>query len=431
MRRVATFTKGATRKNMHAPLRKSAFPAAACISLALGAACSSPSQTGPGGPMASPEGGAIGSGLPATDASTAGQSDASSGGMTGNDVDAQGDDGSAAAGVDSGSLGASSPEGGSTGTLPPPQDAGPDASVERISVSGTGTPASFKTSLTTGATYLLKAVGSVDVGGQKVDAEYVAAPDGTGAMDMAGTTDVGIDVGLLQPNAMNHTTFVSDGPGRIKWYGAFRADHTYWMWVTGKGMPLTLKLVAGAAGGSGAIAVSLYELGPAPPATYTLMNGPKPPAPPPPKIGRDALEVIQVPVTKTVVTGKYMTDKNAVYLVVASGVGQVSNGMITPASPHMGDAEYMDWPLSGAKFNDGECGAEFGIGVDEIQGPAGCTGGIVYTHRKNWWGPYRNDHVYYMLHAGTGMPIQFLYYDSGYGDNSPTDALTVAIFPVP
>jgi hypothetical protein len=36
-----------------------------------------------------------------------------------------------------------------------------------------------------------------------------------------------------------------------------------------------------------------------------------------------------------------------------------------------------------------------------------------------------------MLYAGTGMPIQFLYYDSGYGDNSATDALQVAIFPVP
>jgi hypothetical protein len=203
------------------------------------------------------------------------------------------------------------------------------------------------------------------------------------------------------------------------------------MWVTGKGMPLTLKLLTGAAGGSGAIQVSLFELGPAPPAMYMLMNGPKPPLPPPPKIGRDALEVVTVPITKTVVSGKYVTDKNAVYLLQASGVGQVSNGMITPMSPHMGDAEYMDWPLSGAKFNDGECGAEFGIGVDEPQGPAPCTGGVVYMHRKNWWGPYRNDHIYYMLHAGTGMPIQFLYYDSGYGDNSATDALEVAIFPLP
>jgi hypothetical protein len=37
--------------------------------------------------------------------------------------------------------------------------------VETISVSGTGTPLSFKASLPQGSLYLLKAVGSVDVGG--------------------------------------------------------------------------------------------------------------------------------------------------------------------------------------------------------------------------------------------------------------------------
>jgi hypothetical protein len=69
--------------------------------------------------------------------------------------------------------------------------------------------------------------------------------------------------------------------------------------------------------------------------------------------------------------------------------------------------------------------------VDEVEGPAPCMGGIVYVHRKNWWGPFRNDHIYYMLFAGTGQPISFLYYDSGYGDNSPTDTITLRIFPVP
>jgi hypothetical protein len=68
-------------------------------------------------------------------------------------------------------------------------------------------------------------------------------------MDLMGTTDVGIDVGRLQPHPMNHTTMVPDGPGRMKWYGAFRTDHTYYMWLTGAGMPLTLKLVTGGAAG--------------------------------------------------------------------------------------------------------------------------------------------------------------------------------------
>jgi hypothetical protein len=36
-----------------------------------------------------------------------------------------------------------------------------------------------------------------------------------------------------------------------------------------------------------------------------------------------------------------------------------------------------------------------------------------------------------MLFAGTGNTIAFYYYDSGYGDNSTTDKLTVEIFSVP
>jgi hypothetical protein len=36
-----------------------------------------------------------------------------------------------------------------------------------------------------------------------------------------------------------------------------------------------------------------------------------------------------------------------------------------------------------------------------------------------------------MLFSGTGQPIHFHYYDSVYSDNSPTDRLTVKVFPVP
>jgi hypothetical protein len=395
------------------------FATVIAVSLAFGAACSSSHEAGPdnqGGTGLQDAAPALDSWTNTPDAPVAPTPEAASEAAAGNQVDSAGDDsGSAVA---------------ETGPSTAP-DAGPDTSIESIQVSGSGTPASFKTTLTQGALYLLKAVGSADVGGQKVDAEYAAAADGSGATDLVGMTDVGIDVGLLQPNAMNHTTKVPDGPGRMKWYGSFRANHTYFMWVTGQGNALSLKLVTPASGGSGTIAVSLFELGPPPPAMYTLMNGPKPPPPAAPKIGRPTLDTIQVPLMKTVVMSKIATDKNAIYLLQASGAGQVSRGVIAPASPHMGDANYMDWPLDGSKFNDGECGAEFGIGVDEPQGPAPCTGGILYTHRKNWWGPFRNDHIYYMLFAGTGMPISFLYYDSGYGDNSPTETLTVQVFPVP
>jgi hypothetical protein len=139
-----------------------------------------------------------------------------------------------------------------------------DASVEHVSVPGAGTPVTMKTALTSGAIYLLEATGSADVGGKKQDAEYQAADDGTGAADQVGDRDVGIDTGLLQPHAMNHTSKVPDGPGRLKWYGAFRADHTYHALVTGSGKALTLELLA-AATGTGANDVALYELGPAPP----------------------------------------------------------------------------------------------------------------------------------------------------------------------
>ena len=59
------------------------------------------------------------------------------------------------------------------------------------------------------------------------------------------------------------------------------------------------------------------------------------------------------------------------------------------------------------------------------RGPGG------YKPRLRWWGTWRKDHTYYLLFAGTGKPIQFLYFDSGYGDNGPMDKITVKIFPAP
>jgi hypothetical protein len=115
-----------------------------------------------------------------------------------------------------------------------------------------------------------------------------------------------------------------------------------------------------------------------------------------------------------------------VYLLEASSAGVVGGGGL-----HMGDADYMDWDATGMGKNDGEGGADFGVSVDEpvAMGPPATVS--KYTHRKSWWGPYRNDHIYYQLYVGTGKPIQFLYFDSGYGDNSATDTLTVRVFPAP
>jgi hypothetical protein len=392
-------------------MRRAGGPA--CMLFLVGVGCGDSSEPGQVGPAGSEEAGTVDSPGGGADApTTMGTSDA-------------------AAEVSEGTDGSSMGEGGSPMVDAATQDAGPNTSVEAISISATGTPVSFKTTLVAGATYLLKAVGSVDIGAQKLDAEFAFAPNGTGEADKVGDVDVGIDVGLLELHAMNHTTKVPPGPGRMKWYGPFRADHTYYLWVTGAGMPLTLKLLTSGGAATGEIAVSLFELGPPPPAMYEPMPLPAPPPPAAPKIGRDAVETVQVPLTKTIVAGKYTTDAKAIYLLEASGSARVSKGDITPTHLHMGDAQYMDWPSDGSKYNDGECGAEFGIGVDELVGPDPCTGGNVYKHRLNWWGPYRNDHVYYMLYAGTGKPISFLYYDSGYGDNSTTDTLTVRIFPVP
>jgi hypothetical protein len=396
--------------------RTAGLAAATCIAITLAWGCGSSSEPNQGdqGPGTSHDAGTGDSPSSANDApTTLPSSDAAEDTSQGTETDAETDQGATP-----------EPDAGS-------REAGPDTSVETITVPGAGTPVTFKTSLVQGAVYLLRATGSVDVGGQKEDAEFTFAPNGTGEADKVNTVDVGIDVGLLELHAMNHTTIVPPGPGRMKWYGAFRADHTYFMWVTGEGKPLTLKLLTSGAAGAGGIGVSLYELGPAPPAVYTIMTAPVPPPPAPPKIGRDPLDTIQVPLTKTIVHAKFVTEQNVIYLLQASGVAQVSKGAITPDHNHMGDAQYMDWPATGTKFNDGECGAEFGIGVDETVGPDPCTGGNVYKHRLNWWGPYRNDHIYYMLFAGTGKVIDFLYYDSGYGDNSMTDTVTVRIFAAP
>jgi hypothetical protein len=284
-------------------------------------------------------------------------------------------------------------------SLPADSAASPMGALESVHVPATGDAVTFKTSLTTGDLFLLRASGSVDAGDQKVDAEY-AASSGM-PLDEAGGLDVGIDVGLKQIHPAVHRTPTPPGPGRMKWFGPYREDHVYYMTVTGEGKPLSLKLARSAAG-AGAIAVSLYRLS-------ALSN---------------ELETVMVPVTKTIVTATMATQAGRVYLLQASGAGKVGGG-----GTHQGDAEYMDWTPEGVGQNEGEAGADFGIGVDEIEFMR--MSGAAYKPRLRWWGPWRMDHTYYMLFTGTGKPIQFLYFDSGYGDNSPTDKLSVKIFIAP
>jgi len=278
--------------------------------------------------------------------------------------------------------------------------------LETVQVAGSGDPVTLKTSLAMGELYLLKAAGVVDVGAQKVDAEF--AFGGGAPVDEAGGADIGVDVGRKQIHPAVHTTATPDGPGRMKWYVGFREDHVYYMTVTGAGAPLTLKLAKPGGTGTGAISVSVIALSPAPP-----------------RVGAE-LETVMIPVTKTVVAGTKVTEAGKLYLLQAAGAGKVGGG-----GTHLGDAEYMDWDVEGTRKNEGEAGADFGIGVDEIVVGMRGTTGAGYQPRLRWWGPWRKDHTYYMLFAGTGKVIQFLYFDSGYGDNSPTDRLTVKIFDVP
>jgi hypothetical protein len=224
------------------------------------------------------------------------------------------------------------------------------------------------------------------------------------------------------------------------------------MIVVGAGHPLSLKLVLPAVvTGAGTIAVSLYALSPAPPAMYTVAHSLTPAPPPPPKTcAGDALDMVNVSAgAPTIATSKLTTDVNALYLLQASGTAPTG-----AASLGDGDAEYMDFgPTNDPSlpypqfngYNDGESCADFGLGVDELM-VAHCKVNTMCTHRKWWWGTvgvapgssgmytsptYRNDHVYYMIYPGTGKPVSFLYFDSGYGDNKPPFDVLAAVYPLP
>jgi hypothetical protein len=269
--------------------------------------------------------------------------------------------------------------------------------LESVSVPGNGAAVTFKSSFEKGDLYLLKASGAVAFGHDLLDAEYASPSAMSSGTDVLAGTDVGIDTGLPAPRAPKGVT-----PGRMKWFGGYRADHIYYVLATGTGQPLTLKLVTGGNRvGTGSITVSLFRLSPLP------ADFPKP------------LETKPVSVLEETVQTTMSTSNSVVYLLQASGSGQVGGGGLG-----RGDAEYMDYKADGAGAEDvGDHNIDYGLGVDEAE--------LTKSPRKNWWGPWRHDHTYFMLFAGTGQPIYFHYYDAGYADNSPTDRLTVKIFPVP
>jgi hypothetical protein len=269
--------------------------------------------------------------------------------------------------------------------------------LESLQVPADGGAVTFTNHFDRGEVFLLKAAGAVTLGAKVLDAEYESDGASATGTDVVAGTDVGIDTGLKVPRAPKGVV-----PGRLKWFGGYRADHVYYVLATGTGEPLTLRLVTGGApAGTGAITVTLFRLSPAPAAL------------PPP------LETLPVSVLAETVPSSMTAGNGVVYLLQASGTGRVGGGGLG-----RGDADYMDFKADGSGAEDvGDHNVDYGLGVNEAD-----TG---KSPRQNWWGPFRLDHTYYMLYAGTGGPIHFHYYDSGYGDNSPTDRLTVKVFPVP
>jgi hypothetical protein len=269
--------------------------------------------------------------------------------------------------------------------------------IESVLVPVSGASATSKTLLDAGELFLLKATGTVAAGTDTFDAEYGGFASGGPGQDVEAGLDVGVDTGFTVDRVTSATP-----AGRKKWFGSYRADHTYYVIVTGTGAALSLKMVwpAGSSG-AGGITVSLLRLSPYPPVL---------PA---------ALDSIKAPVTNQHVSSTLTTALSTVYLLQVSGSGKCGGNNLG-----LGDADWMDWDVNGVGKEDiGDNNVDYGLGVDESN--------TAVTPRLRWWGPWRKDHTYYMLFAGTGNPIAFYYYDSGYGDNSTTDKLTVQIFPVP
>ncbi len=249
----------------------------------------------------------------------------------------------------------------------------------------TGSVTRLKRPLEAGELYLLKASGTVQAGADNEDGVVV--------------TGMGADAAVPSQNAPLPPT-----PNRRRWVGGSRSTHIYYMIVSGAGQPLSFRLpTPRAQTGKGAITVSVFRLSPVP-ALFSI-----------------PLETVQVPVLERKVATTLTTRPGVLYLLQASGSGRVGGGGLG-----QGDAEYMDYKADGTGAVDiGDANTDYGLGVDEADQST--------SPRLRKWGAWRKDHTYYLLFAGTGQPIHFFFYDvkGGYGDNSPTDALTVKVFPVP
>jgi hypothetical protein len=131
------------------------------------------------------------------------------------------------------------------------------------------------------------------------------------------------------------------------------------------------------------------------------------------------LDTLQIPVTKQVVSSNIKSKKSQIYLICALGDARTGGGGLG-----RGDAEYMDYKADGTGNEDiGDANTDYGIGIDDLDGKI--------SPRKYKWGLWRQDHTYSTLYVGTGKLIKFLFFDSYYADNSPTDTLTVSIYAVP
>jgi hypothetical protein len=282
--------------------------------------------------------------------------------------------------------------------------AAPDSALETIEVTASNGTAISKVSLDNGELFLLRASGVVsDASGMvgnpdtAVDAEFGGFGPSTPGSDVVGQVDVGIDFGLKTVRAA-----VPAVAGRMKWFGGYRDDHVYYVIVSGAGAPLSLKLVKPMSGpATGSITISIYRLSPTPQPVGTLVD------------------TVMALLTKAPVKSAMATKAGVVYLLQCQGQGPVGGAGLAA-----GDADWMDYAANGnGKVDIGDANTDYGLGVDEPFVGAANTN----TPRKRWWGQWRQDHVYYMLFSGSGNPIEFDYYDVGYGDNSATVKLSVPI----
>jgi hypothetical protein len=306
-----------------------------------------------------------------------------------------GSGGSSVAGTQSQAGGGSAGAGGASG------DPG---ALEAVSVPAGGAMKTSNMSLDSGALFLLKAVGALKAGTGAdsqygdLDAEYGGITASVSGQDVVAGVDVGIDVGFKFERMLSGTT-----PGRKKWFGSYRSDHTYYVIVTGAGAPLSLKTIQPPSStATGAITVSIFRLSPTPTPTPMMLDS------------------FNAPFTTQIVHSNMTTSASTVYLLKVSGEGKVGGNALA-----LGDADYMDYAQNGnGKVDVGDGNVDYGLGVDELN--------TKVSPRQHWWGAWRQDHTYFMLFAGTGSPIGFMYYDVGdYKDNSTTAMLPVQILKVP